>query len=812
MNNRWTYTIDGVQIHPLNTRSYELKWELEDQFIYDYRLGFNGTVVLNGTDYDYLRTLELSKRFAKITFKIFDTGIEVYNGLFLMSDCEFDPYKFTATLKTTAYDQYSAIQEVEDIEVDVVEGGIQSITADIYSYWYFFCTRMPRGQDPNDPLVLNINAHSDPNYAIDVFLRVTELVKVDKYAAVPTGFNSTPFATLDKYIIYQRYPVNFNINYVLDYIGPTDLSDYKWSPLPFYKLPYDESIHNLIKLNFSIGDSNVDYSLLWIKKSAYNFRANSVVNQAYRGMELSAVMNRVIHTALPSFTGNVVSSFLFADEGPTGRVDPLTEYTDLGFTSGQYGKYLIEMSDFRRPNAYEPATVGILTWKDISEYLCQKYANELRWFIDSDGNIRFEHYTYFTTEQGMDLTSNPHITQKYRYIDAGKPNRIIYSESSAWNEDFKDIEVLFGTVPAVSGQKEDKQTLSMSKIFTDIDGLNQHSDELSDDGFVYVEVYKTTEPGVTNVKYGFHYNWFAVSDARVLAPLGWHPQTYAEILEIADTISDVNTCSHEMKEAGFEHWEVTNAGTNTSGFTSRGNGVRNDEGVFSALLNQSFNWLIDSWEPTMGCMYSMLPDTDALGFSVGDNIGAGLRWVKDDSTDPGSVTGNDGKVYPTVKIGNIVITSCNVAETKYRNGDPISYVTDDENWASLSTGARCAYDNDLANVTEGETTPSHDKWSVVKGTGFKSTDTDLQNAPLSIANCLNDYGRYRALQDVYKIGGRDVIAISLQRMKYQQIEFAERSMPDIEKEIVTKTGNGLIKSIKFAPTVEHKYIAELLYD
>jgi len=58
-----------------------------------------------------------------------------------------------------------------------------------------------------------------------------------------------------------------------------------------------------------------------------------------------------------------------------------------------------------------------------------------------------------------------------------------------------------------------------------------------------------------------------------------------------------------------------------------------------------------------------------------------------------TMTGNDGKVYQTVQIGDQVWMAENLRETQYRNGDAIPNVTDNSTWAGLSTGARCAYNN-----------------------------------------------------------------------------------------------------------------------
>lgn len=60
----------------------------------------------------------------------------------------------------------------------------------------------------------------------------------------------------------------------------------------------------------------------------------------------------------------------------------------------------------------------------------------------------------------------------------------------------------------------------------------------------------------------------------------------------------------------------------------------------------------------------------------------------------------DGNVYQTVKIGDMLWMSENLKVTHYRNGDPITNVTDTSDWAGLSSGAFCFYDNNIYNESK----------------------------------------------------------------------------------------------------------------
>jgi uncharacterized protein (TIGR02145 family) len=223
--------------------------------------------------------------------------------------------------------------------------------------------------------------------------------------------------------------------------------------------------------------------------------------------------------------------------------------------------------------------------------------------------------------------------------------------------------------------------------------------------------------------YGNLYNWPAYTDSRNMAPAGWHVPTSEEfrtlIRYIDPTVGTYATVSYtagiHLKEAGLEHWNSPNTGSvNDLGFNGKGTGNR-DYGSSPQFVNLKghLNLACTTEKDTNDCWIGMSARwLDGLVYfsyaAYGSGIygmkknGYAVRCIKDDSTDPGTVTGNDGKIYGTTKIGNQVWMSENSLETKFRNGDIIPGPTFTDNaWAALTTEAYCFYNDDPVNAGDG---------------------------------------------------------------------------------------------------------------
>jgi len=92
------------------------------------------------------------------------------------------------------------------------------------------------------------------------------------------------------------------------------------------------------------------------------------------------------------------------------------------------------------------------------------------------------------------------------------------------------------------------------------------------------------------------------------------------------------------------------------------------------------------------------PGTAAVEITIGPT---GTLTVNGDFVTPAvTVTDIDGNIYSTVTIGNQVWLAENLKVTKYRDGTPITNVTDAATWGNLTTEAYCYYNNNSGNEAD----------------------------------------------------------------------------------------------------------------
>jgi len=215
---------------------------------------------------------------------------------------------------------------------------------------------------------------------------------------------------------------------------------------------------------------------------------------------------------------------------------------------------------------------------------------------------------------------------------------------------------------------------------------------------------KRTVIPLTQVKYGYLYNWYVTTNASpITSSDDWVVPTDAQWTTLTDYLGGLSVAGGKLKETGTTYWRISNIGaTNEVGFNARGGGFRDFDGPFIYFGDYGYWWSASEYDASNAwtrLMYNYYGGVSR--YLYGKEVGFSIRLLKPSTTlihgQTGTYTGNDGKVYRTICIGNQEWLADNLAETKYRVGD-IPNITDDAAWSLLSTGARCAYDNDESNV------------------------------------------------------------------------------------------------------------------
>jgi uncharacterized protein (TIGR02145 family) len=179
--------------------------------------------------------------------------------------------------------------------------------------------------------------------------------------------------------------------------------------------------------------------------------------------------------------------------------------------------------------------------------------------------------------------------------------------------------ILMGSIIMLTNSCAKDDNIDPAETVTDIDGNVYHTVTIGTQVWM-VENLKTTKyrdgtniPNVTDNKewpdlttgaygdydntpsnsvvYGRLYNWYAATDARNIAPTGWHIPTDDEWTTLATYLGGESVAGDKLKEIGNTHWESENAGaTNETGFTALPGGHRTNNGGFLQIGRYAFWW------------------------------------------------------------------------------------------------------------------------------------------------------------------------------------------------------------------------------
>jgi uncharacterized protein (TIGR02145 family) len=132
-------------------------------------------------------------------------------------------------------------------------------------------------------------------------------------------------------------------------------------------------------------------------------------------------------------------------------------------------------------------------------------------------------------------------------------------------------------------------------------------------------------------KYGHLYNWYAASDSRNIAPVGWHVATDADWSTLTTYLGGEGVAGGKLKETGTSHWNGPNTGaTNETGFSALPGGYRGYLGTFASVGNGGDWWSSSEYSITNAWYSYMNFDNSGLYRSnAPKTYGLSVRCVKD---------------------------------------------------------------------------------------------------------------------------------------------------------------------------------------
>jgi uncharacterized protein (TIGR02145 family) len=91
--------------------------------------------------------------------------------------------------------------------------------------------------------------------------------------------------------------------------------------------------------------------------------------------------------------------------------------------------------------------------------------------------------------------------------------------------------------------------------------------------------------------YGRLYNWYAVTDNRKIAPMGWHVATVDDWNTLINYAGGKDVAAGKLKEIGTKHWGTPDdKATNDYGFTALPGGICDIWGAFRDITSHGYWW------------------------------------------------------------------------------------------------------------------------------------------------------------------------------------------------------------------------------
>jgi uncharacterized protein (TIGR02145 family) len=129
-------------------------------------------------------------------------------------------------------------------------------------------------------------------------------------------------------------------------------------------------------------------------------------------------------------------------------------------------------------------------------------------------------------------------------------------------------------------------------------------------------------------KYGKLYNWYAISDPRGLAPVGWHVPTDEEWMLLMDSLGGISSAGRMLKST--TGWKTNASADNKTGFNALPGGYRDTDGLFNFQGDYGKFWTLSSGNSKTAWSYFLYHGYGmSVRYMMNKGSGLSVRCVKD---------------------------------------------------------------------------------------------------------------------------------------------------------------------------------------
>jgi hypothetical protein len=478
------------QIKPLGVADLKIKGGHESSNIF-FRRKLSGKCILTGDDFEYLLDVENSGERCSSNYLVIKRNcggglVEHWRGVFSLTDCKWNLDKKQVELTIEPDDAYKAVLDNYSKQYNVLEVPATLTIKTQIDFKVIFQFKIIEADTLNDEqdsdtwgIFLKMRHwidgdvfHKGVRQTDDVIFRLRKeapfvngqpadigdgwkLIDVDKtrqvgkYAKAPDLYNFKPYEYGTKQDWY-KYPdlIQIPCNQPYDttkYIEVTGLNGVNSA----------ESATGCFNMRANIGDDRF-VRILW-EFGTFTFSRNR------RLVDVLSFLAGKMPGNIKPVTPEAVSQFLSAQTNyVTGTRNPLV---DLAFA---------QKSDITSYSSSEVATKGMLSLKELFDELRSTF--QLYWFLDTNGKLRLEHFSYFQRQGTFNLVRPEWArylvnTRAYEYTKDKMPRYQRLTFGFAFGDDFLSSEIEYKSDCVNKLEGQDTEETSVTKFTTDLTGL-----------------------------------------------------------------------------------------------------------------------------------------------------------------------------------------------------------------------------------------------------------------------------------------------------------------------------------------------------